>query len=282
MLKTATALRLDPTQDPTVYPEGDPTVYPSKNNVGEGSLQRFICDELRPNLERYLNRRAESTFVGANQFIYYKQFDPMRNVAPDLYVLPGVRPGIKIDSWKIWKRGITPSFALEIVSKHYEKDYLDVLPKYDEVGVQELIVFDPEHADAPSDRLKWQVYRRLPRRALRRVEGSNSDRVHARVLGCWLRAVGQDLDHLRLRIATGPRGDTLVPTPEEEERAAREAEQAALKAEQAARAELEAERALREKLAAELERLRADRVRPAPKRRPGSMKSMKKTPAARR
>ncbi len=107
------------------------------------------------------------------------------------------------------------------------------------MGVQELVIFDPEYRNAPSDRLLFQVYRRLPKRGLVRVEATNDDRVRSRVLGCHLRAVGTDLDTVRLRHGIG---DVLFPTAEEAECAA-----------QAGRVAAEAEIA---QLRAEIERLR--------------------------
>lgn len=229
----------------------DPTIYPTEDHMGEGSLQRFISELFRALAERWLRSRGQPSFVGANQFIYWKKFDPKRSLAPDVFVLPGIEPGIKIDSWKTWERGLTPSFALEIVSQdEYLKDYRDGPPSYDEIGVQELIIFDPEYQNNLSERLRFQVYRRLPKRGLVRVEATNEDRVRSRVLGCHVYAVGADLDTLRLRLATGPKGETLFPTADEAERAAHEAaraaHEAARTAHEAARAAQEAERAAQE------------------------------------
>ncbi len=240
----------------------DPTIYPTEDHRGEGSLQRFISELFRALAERWLRSLGHPTFVGANQFIYWKQFDPKRSLAPDVFVLPGVEPGIKIDSWKTWERGITPSFALEIVSQNeYLKDYRDGPPSYDEIGVQELIIFDPEYRNDPAERLRFQVFRRLPKRGLVRVETTNEGRVRSRVLGCHVRAVGTDLNTLRLRLATGPKGDTLFPTAEEAELAAREGERAAQDAERAAQNVANVERAAREEAEAELVQLRAEIAR---------------------
>jgi hypothetical protein len=217
--------------DPTPH---DPTVYPVTDDMGEGSLQRFIAEMLRPLVERWLASKGKPTFVGADQFIYWKQFDTTLRVAPDVFVLPGVAPGSKIDSWKTWEKGIAPSLAIEIVSSDYLKDYRDVLPAYDHVGVRELVVFDPEFQAVRSERLRLQVFRRLPKRGLVRVDATNDDRVRSRVLGCHLRAVGEDLRSTRLRLATGPTGEEIFPTEAEAEREARaeaEAENARLRAE---------------------------------------------------
>ena len=63
-----------------------------------------------------------------------------------------------------------------------------------------------------------------------RVEATNEDRVRSRVLGCWLRVMG-DGGTQRLHLAADPSGDALVPTSKEK----LEAENARLRAELARR-----------------------------------------------
>ena len=224
----------------------DPTVYPSEDFMGEGSLQRFITELLREQIERWLHQQKKPWFVGANQFIYWKQFDPSRKIAPDVFFLPGVKPGIKIDSWKIWETSIIPPLAIEVVSQDYLKDYSDGPPSYNELGVKELIIFDPDFDTLRSERMRFQVFRRIGKRGLVRVEATNAKHVKSRVLGCSLRSVGTDPDMVRLRLATGPEGEQIFPTEAEAEHAAREAEHAA-------RVEAEVEIT---RLRAELKRLR--------------------------
>lgn len=90
------------------------------------------------------------------------------------------------------------------------------------------MIFDPDW-ERGRDRVRWQRYRRLKTRGFVRVETTNVDRIHARVLGCWLRVIGAG-EEARLRLATGPEGDELFPTVAEAERAAKEAERAAKEA----------------------------------------------------
>ncbi len=216
----------------------DPTVYSVEEKVGEDILQRWIVELLRPLLQRWLDQRGGEALVGADQFVYWKQHDPHKRVAPDLYVLPGVSPATHVRSWKTWETGIAPSFTLEIVSSDWEKDYSEAPPSHDSAGVGELAIFDPFWEERPRG-LRWQVFRRLGKRGLVRVEATNRDRVRSKALGLWLRAVG-DGRSTRIRIATGPRGDDLVPTAEEAERLAKEAERAAKETALARVAELEA------------------------------------------
>jgi len=202
-------------------------------------LQRWIMELLRPLLQWWLTRRGINAFVGADQFIYWRQHDPHARLAPDIYVLPGVDPRTHVRAWKLWLDRVVPSFAFEIASQDWEKDYFEVPARYDELGVRELVIFDP-WSDQHPDGVRWQVFRRVGQRGLIRVEASRTDRVRSKVLGCWLRAVGAGSD-MRVRIAVGPGGEELVPTAEEAERAAKEAAVAAKDAALARVGELEAE-----------------------------------------
>lgn len=202
--------------------------------MGEGSLQRFITELLREQIERWLLQQKKPWFVGANQFIYWKQFDPSTKLAPDVFILPGVKPRISIESWKTWETGIIPPLAIEVVSQDHLKDYRDGPSRYDELGVKELIIFDPDFETQRSERWRFQVFRRVGKRGLLRIENTNAERVQSRVLGCWLRSVGADPEMVRLRLATGPEGETIFPTDAEAEHAARleaESEIARLRAE---------------------------------------------------
>ena len=226
----------------------DPTVYPVEEKVGEDTLQRAIVELLRPLVERWLAHRRRRAFVGADQFIYWKQFDPHQRVSPDVYVLPGVDPTAQFGAWKTWERAIVPSFCFELVSTDWRKDYADNPTRYGSIGVTEFVIYDPWWAER-REGLRWQVYRRVGRRGLVRVEATNADRIRSRVLGCWLREVPGTGGN-RVRLASGLRGDALFPTAEEAERAAKEAERAEKEAERAAReaerTEKEAERAAKE------------------------------------
>lgn len=208
--------------------------------MGEESLQRFIVELFRPLVERWLGTRKVKAFVGADLFIYWRKHDATRRLAPDVFVLPGVAPGAALTSWKTWERGIVPSFALEVAARDAEKDYAVAPLWYAELGVGELVIFDP-HCHQGSERSRWQVYRRS-RGKLVRLSTSDEDRVESRELRCFLRVVGEG-EQQRLRLGIGDAGDQLFLTEAEQERAAKEQERRA-------RLEAEAEVArLRELLA---------------------------------
>jgi hypothetical protein len=187
--------------------------YPETDNMGEGELQRMICELLRPMLARFLAEQGRVAHVGADTFFYWRKGDPSTVIAPDVYVLDGVPQEKLARSYKLWEMEAPPSLAIEVVSRDIGKDY-DAAPRLHEaMGTRELIVFDPEPGGRR--RIAWQVYKRDRRGRLALVSRTNRDRVACRRLGCWLRAVGEG-DALRLRIGVGPRGDTLIPTAEEE------------------------------------------------------------------
>jgi hypothetical protein len=239
----------------------DPTIYPEEERVGEDILQRWIMELLRPLLQWWLTRRGVKAFVGADQFIYWRQHDPHARLAPDIYVLPGVDPCTRVRTWKLWQDRVVPSFAFEVASRDWEKDYFEMPARYDELGVKELVVFDPGFG-AHRDGVQWQVFRRVGKRGLVRVEATSADRVRSKQLGCWLRAVGTGRE-LRVRLGEGSRGENLVPTIEEAEHAAKEQERAAKEQERAAkeqeRAAKEAALARVKELEAELHRIRRER-----------------------
>ena len=188
----------------------DPTIYREEDDVGEHEIQTYILELLRPLVERYLGEREVLAHVGSDQYVYWRQHDPQACVAPDLYVLPGVPQDIAIDVWKVWERGVVPQLAIEVVGRDPHKDYEDAPRRYAELGVDELVVFDPFLGP---DRVAFTVYRREVG-SLQRSETTQADRVYSRTLGCYLRREGEGAA-VRLRLGTGERGDALFPTAEE-------------------------------------------------------------------
>lgn len=180
--------------------------------MGEDILQCWMLEVLRPLIERWLIERGTPSFVGADQFIYFERGQVSQRLAPDIFVLPGVPPGTRIPSWKLWESGISPSFALEICSQDWRKDYVSAPLLHNQIGSRELIVVDPDDASR-SEGYRFQRFERTAR-GLELQERTQADRVRSEVLACFVRLVGTE-QRQRVRLGLDPDGDVLFPTQAE-------------------------------------------------------------------
>jgi hypothetical protein len=74
--------------------------------------------------------------------------EPRRCLSPDLFVKLGV-PDSSFGTWKAWERGGPPELGVEIINPN-EGDGIDwdeKLARYHELGVKELLRFDPAEAE---------------------------------------------------------------------------------------------------------------------------------------
>ncbi len=119
-----------------------PIHFPEEAEVPEG--KRHLV--LRTFLFRVLQfALGPAHSIGSDQFVYWNARDAHRKVAPDVFVKVGVAD-TSFGSWKTWERGGVPELAVEIVSPG-EGDgvpWEEKLARYHELGVAELVRFDPE------------------------------------------------------------------------------------------------------------------------------------------
>ncbi|WP_437727166.1 Uma2 family endonuclease [Sorangium sp. So ce861] len=192
--------------------------------------------EIRTLLYLVLKTFSDRAAIGSDQFVYWSASDPSRCLAPDAFVRLDT-PDTPFGSWKTWERG-APELAVEIVSEHDAdpQTWAEKLGKYHELGVMELVAFDPEAA--PGERLR--VWDRIDGDLVERVvEGERSP---CSVLGLHWVVVPAAGHPAALRLARTPDGAELVLTPEEAERRRAEAERRRAEAE-GRRAETERRRA---------------------------------------
>jgi Uma2 family endonuclease len=241
--------------------------------MGEGRLQRAIIDLLLGCLRDLAQERQWSDYViDADQYIAWMPEDPNVRLAPDVYLLWNPPENPWVESWQTWRPDHpVPVFALEVVSSDWRKDYHLAQEKYDSLGVDELIIFDPAPATRPQHQgLPFQCFRRDGSGHLRR-ETADADGVWSVTFGAFIVAIETD-GGPRLRLATSRQPMQLLPAPEERtaaqiqlERTEKEQERAAKEWERAQkekeRAEKEKERAEKEKERAEKERERAENER---------------------
>jgi len=147
---------------------------------------------------------ADRARIGSDQFVYWNARDPRRCLAPDVFVRRGEKDCV-FDSWKTWERG-TPELAVEIVNEN--EDWDDKLERYHELGIAELVAFDPS---APAGE-RVRAWDRLEEDLVERAV-SNDSTPCVTLGGFWVVAPHDGLDALRL--AHDPLGQDLLPTPEE-------------------------------------------------------------------
>jgi len=215
--------------------------FPEEATMPEGALHLFLRILLKRIIERLLG--AGST-VGSEHFIYWNARDPKRCLSPDVFVKLGV-PATWYKSWKTWDQGGAPELAVEIVSSEQaaEPKWEEKVSRYHELGVRELVRFDP---DAP-ELQRLRVWDRIDEDLVeRRVRADNTPCVTLRLT--WVVVPTEDAP-AALRLCDA--GGRLLPTDGEAERLAREAERARAEAAEKARDIAEKEiRRLRAALAA--------------------------------
>lgn len=149
--------------------------------------------------------------VGSGQPIYWNAADPRKAIAPDLFVHLGPSQDV-VDCWKTWQRG-APEIVVEIVgdSDASEIAWQQCVAIYHEIGVEELVRFDPL---APADCLR--IWDRVNDDLLERVV-ENQNVVESAVLGLYWVAVQYENHGSFLRLAKASDGTRLLPTPVEYE-----------------------------------------------------------------
>lgn len=189
--------------------------------------------------------------VGSDQFVYWAASDPKRSLSPDVFVRLGT-PQTSFGSWKTWEQGGVPNLAVEIISPN-EGDGVgwdEKLARYHELGVQELVRFDPESPEGRRLRAWDRVHDDLVERRIR------ADRTPCLTLGANWTVCPVEGEPVGLRLADD--AGRMLELPEESEARGR-AEEARGRAEAEARAEAETQ--ARERVEARLRVLEAELAR---------------------
>jgi Uma2 family endonuclease len=161
--------------------------------------------------------------VASDQFVFWDASDAKRRLAPDVFVRLNHPQPVKLGAWQTWKAGGAPDLAVEIVSPN-EGDgttWDEKLARYHQLGVGELVRFDPE---APKGE-RLRVWDRVDGDLVERQIGG--DRTPCLALGlAWavrmIPAPNGSGEHLGLRLMDD--AGELLQVPEES--AAKRAESA--------------------------------------------------------
>jgi len=197
----------------TSTPKPQALEFPSSLKIGvtkrRTELRILLYEFLRFNLGGLAR-------IGCNQFLYWDSRAPNSWVAPDAFVCFGA-PDERFDSWKAWERG-APEVAVEVVdpvdipvawaAASPEPTWEQKLESYRQVGVAELLRFEPDAANAP-----LRAWERVGDQLVERI--SSGCCVHSPSLrGFWLALPDPELG-LTLRLSRDEHGTRLFPTPTE-------------------------------------------------------------------
>jgi Uma2 family endonuclease len=119
--------------------------YPSSDGepMAESDITRDYMTYGVEALKLHFHKRWD-VYVSANSFVYYEEGNKSAVVAPDIYVVFGVKKRQR-DNYKIWKEaGIAPQFVLEITSETTQDIDQETKPEtYRSLGVKEYFQYDP-------------------------------------------------------------------------------------------------------------------------------------------
>jgi Uma2 family endonuclease len=118
------------------YPESD------GKPVGETDVHRREILHTIETLERHF-RDAPDIYVSGNLMFYYEEGNPSAVVSPDVFVVKGVRKGLR-RTYKLWDEGVAPCVVIEMTSRSTRlEDKGDKRALYALLGVREYFLFDP-------------------------------------------------------------------------------------------------------------------------------------------
>ena len=117
--------------------------YPTSDGqpMAETTLHREVMtDSIGALKRRYAN--VPDVWVGGNLFLCYRQGDPKAAIAPDVLLAKGVEKWPR-PNYLLWEER-PPSLVIEVTSRKTASKDLNKKKKiYQEIGVEEYVLFDP-------------------------------------------------------------------------------------------------------------------------------------------
>ena len=253
---------------PTIFIEG----YPCEDDEPMAATG-FHGDQIRNLSEQFFRYFAihPHIYVGVDSFIYYREGDITKFVAPDIYVVLGANKYPQRRSFYTWSEGAVPTTIFEFLSD--STAYQDRHGKFEiylgDMGAQEYFIHQPE-MEKPAEFRGWQ---RSPSGDILEIEPDAQGGLFSEALNLWFRWEDQLETHVRLLRPYLPDGTPITTSLEEhhlrieaqqlrmEEQQLRMEEQQLRMEEQQLRVAAEAraveETQRRREVEAELERLRS-------------------------
>lgn len=124
--------------------DAKPIYYPERDGkpMAETDLHRDEMVRLITTLQAAFADRPD-VYVSGNLLLYYEEGNPRRSVAPDVFVVFGIRKHRR-EIYKLWEEGAPPAVVIEVTSKTTRRE--DLVTKralYAQLGVREYFLYDP-------------------------------------------------------------------------------------------------------------------------------------------
>ena len=209
---------------PTIYIPGYP--YEDEEPMPASEYHGVQINTFYEQLARYFEIN-ELIHVGLDTFIYYREGEPDKSVAPDVYVVFGVDRMTLRKSFYTWKEGAVPAVVFEFLSDstanqdRHEKVCLYLI----DMGVEEYFIHQP----AMTEPAEFRGWRRSPSDRIVEMVPDDQGGLFSESLNLWLRWEEREND-VRLLRPYLPDG-TPITTSIEEHHLRLEAEAIAVEAE---------------------------------------------------
>ena len=198
------------TGKPTIYIEG----YPYEDDEPKAATG-FHADQIitfSDQLSRYFSIN-EHIYIGVDNFIYYKEGDMSKVVAPDIYVVFGVDKYPQRRSFYTWSEGAVPIVVFEFLSDATaDKDRHEKVQVYlQDMSAQEYFIHQPE-MDKPTEFRGWQ---RMPSGDIVEIEPDTEGGLFSEALNLWFRWEDNQNTQVRLMRPYLPDGTPIMTSMEE-------------------------------------------------------------------
>lgn len=196
--------------NPTVYIEGYPCEddEPMAATGFHGEQIRIFSEQLT----RYFSINAH-IYIGVDSFVYYREGDITKFVAPDVYIVFGVDKYPLRRSFYTWAEGAAPVAVFEFLSDSTaHQDRHEKVGLYlNDIDVQEYFIHQPE-LKKPAEFCGW---RRSPSGNIVEIVPDAKGGLLSEALNLWLRWEEQQHSHVRLLRPYLPDGTPITTSMEE-------------------------------------------------------------------
>ena len=195
---------------PTVYIEG----YPCEDDEPMAATD-FHAEQiatLSDQLKRYFAIN-ELVHIGVDSFIYYREGDITKFVAPDIHIVLGVDKYPLRRSFYTWAEGAAPVSVFEFLSDStaHQDRHEKVGVYLNDIGVQEYFIHQPE-LKKPAE---FQGWRRGISGNIVEIVPDAKGGLFSEALNLWFRWEEQQHSHVRLLRPYLPDGTPITTSMEE-------------------------------------------------------------------